>query len=84
MIFLYSQERNKVMMEYDDMTHLAIDSFQKCRSRLYRYKRSAFPENPTQRRDIVVPERFATTTSKSAPEPFLLIDDGLDERIMVC
>lgn len=61
--------------------HLMMDSFSKYKRNLYRYRSETFPKNPINRQDVDLDGKWKLTLDKS--EPFLLVDDGIENRILV-
>lgn len=55
--------------------------FTKIRGRLYRERRAIFPTAPRARNEILIPDQWKLTLDKA--ETFLLIDDGINYKILV-
>lgn len=69
------------MLRGEHSAQLRIASFMKSKSRLYKHRQKIFPVQPKHRKDIVIPDEWKLTLDRS--ETFLLVDDGIDDRILV-
>lgn len=71
----------QLMIRNESNAHLKMDSFQKCKRNLNRYRADKFPKNPKTRTEIQLENEWTLAMDRS--ETFLLADDGTDDRILV-
>ncbi len=80
-IYIHREERTKLKLRNERGAHLMMDSFSKYKRNLYRYRSQTFPKNPKNRQEVDLDGAWKLTLDKS--EPFLLADDGIENRILV-
>lgn len=75
------EERMHLKLVNERSAHLMMNSFSKSKRNLYRYRAETFPKNPKNRTEVAVDGKWKLTLDQS--ELFLLVDDGVENRIMV-
>ncbi|KAK3083881.1 hypothetical protein FSP39_004588 [Pinctada imbricata] len=81
---VYSEETSKLRTPaWDSSTQdmvKRLPTYQSSHSILYRQRAKLLPKLPTNLRELTLHGDWTTTT---AGEPFLLVDDGTDQRILI-
>lgn len=69
------------MLQKEGDAHMRMESWDDIKQNVYRYRRELFPRAPSCRADICFPDDWKMTLDKR--QEFLLIDDGIENRILV-